>query len=118
MCIVAGIVSTGKVREKDVLMRMVVVVLYRKNRQGATVLKFTMKCNDCRFGLWRDNKFLTAKKINLTKKMVAELLKNGKYPVKGIFSEKTGKSYDAVLVLADDGTKTVYSLDFGKEQPV
>jgi len=43
MCIVAGIVSTGKVREKDVLMRMVVVVLYRKNRQGATVLKFTMK---------------------------------------------------------------------------
>ena len=76
------------------------------------------ECNDCRFGLWRDNKFLTAKKINLTKKMVAELLKNGKYPVKGIFSEKTGKSYDAVLVLADDGTKTVYSLDFGKEQPV
>ena len=79
---------------------------------------FFCECNDCRFGLWRDNKFLTAKKINLTKKMVAELLKNGKYPVKGIFSEKTGKSYDAVLVLTDDGTKTVYSLDFGKEQPV
>lgn len=79
---------------------------------------FFCECNDCRFGLWRDNKFLTAKKINLTKKMVAELLKNRKYPVKGIFSEKTGKSYDAVLVLTDDGIKTVYSLDFGKEQPV
>lgn len=79
---------------------------------------FFCECNDCRFGLWRDNKFLTAKKINLTKKMVAELLKNGKYPVKGIFSEKTGKSYDAVLVFTDDGTKTVYSLDFGKEQSV
>ena len=79
---------------------------------------FFCECNDCRFGLWRDNKFLTAKKINLTPKMVSELLKNGKYPVKGIFSEKTGKSYDAALVLTDDGTKTVYSLDFAKEQPV
>lgn len=70
--------------------------------------------NDCRFGLWRDNKFLTGKKINLTKKMVATLLKNGKIPVKGIFSEKTGKSYDATLVMTDDGAKTLYSLDFGK----
>lgn len=47
--------------------------------------------------------------------MAAALLKNGKFPVKGIFSEKTGKSYDAALVLSDDGTKSVYSLDFGKE---
>ena len=71
--------------------------------------------NACRFGLWRDNKFLTAKKITLTKRMAATLLKNGHIPVKGIFSEKTGKSYDATLVMTDDGTKTLYSLDFGKE---
>ena len=76
---------------------------------------FFCERNDCRFGLWRDNKFLTAKKINLTKKMASELLKSSRYPVKGIFSEKTGKSYDAVLTLTDDGTKTVYGLDFGKE---
>jgi DNA topoisomerase-3 len=79
---------------------------------------FFCECNDCRFGLWKDNKFLTAKKIALTKKMVSELLKNGRYPVKGIFSEKTGKSYDATLKLSDDGAKTVYSLDFGKENAV
>lgn len=71
--------------------------------------------NACRFGLWRDNKFLTAKKITLTKKMATTLLKSGHIPVKGIFSEKTGKSYDATLVMTDDGTKTLYSLDFGKE---
>ena len=47
--------------------------------------------------------------------MVSTLLKDGRVPVKGIFSEKTGKSYDAVLTLTDDGTKTVYALDFGKE---
>lgn len=79
---------------------------------------FFCECNDCRFGLWKDNKFLTAKKITLTKKAVSELLKNGRYPVKGIFSEKTGKSYDATLTLSDDGAKTVYSLDFGKENAV
>ena len=71
--------------------------------------------NDCRFGLWRDNKFLAGKKISLSKKMAATLLKNGRIPVKGIFSEKTGKSYDAALVMTDDGTKTLYSLDFSKE---
>ena len=76
---------------------------------------FFCESNDCRFGLWRDNKFLTGKKITLTKKMVATLLKDGKIPVKGIFSEKTGKSYDATLVMSDDGAKTIYSLDFGKK---
>ena len=75
---------------------------------------FFCETNDCRFGLWRDNKFLTGKKISLSKKMAATLLKNGRIPVKGIFSEKTGKSYDATLVMTDDGTKTLYSLDFGK----
>ena len=75
---------------------------------------FFCETNDCRFGLWRDNKFLTGKKITMTKKMAATLLKNGHIPVKGIFSEKTGKSYDATLVMTDDGAKTIYSLDFGK----
>jgi len=75
---------------------------------------FFCETNDCRFGLWRDNKFLTAKRITLSKKMAAPLLKDGKIFVKGIFSEKTGKSYDATLVMTDDGTKTLYSLDFGK----
>ena len=79
---------------------------------------FFCERNDCRFGLWKDNKFLTAKKIVLTKKMVSELLKNGRYPVKDIFSEKTGKSYDATLSLTDDGARTVYALDFGKEHAI
>ena len=76
---------------------------------------FFCETNDCRFGLWRDNKFLTGKKITMTKKMAATLLKDGKIPVKGIFSEKTGKTYDATLVMSDDGAKTIYSLDFSKK---
>ena len=76
---------------------------------------FFCETSDCRFGLWRDNKFLTGKKITLTKKTAAALLKDGKIAVKGIYSEKTGKTYDATLVMSDDGAKTIYSLDFGKK---
>ena len=71
--------------------------------------------NDCRFGLWHDNKFLTGKKINLTRKMVMSLLKDGRAYVSGIFSEKTGKSYDAFIRLEDDGTHAIYKLEFDKE---
>ena len=75
---------------------------------------FFCETNSCRFGLWKDNKFLTAKKISMTKKTAATLLKNGRIPIKGIYSEKTGKSYDATLVMTDDGAKTLYSFDFGQ----
>ena len=68
----------------------------------------------CKFGLWRDNRFLTAKKISLTKKMASSLLADGRTYASGIFSEKTGKTYDAFIVLEDDGTKSSYRLEFGK----
>lgn len=68
----------------------------------------------CKFGLWRDNRFLTAKKINLTKKMASSLLKDGRTYASGIYSEKTGKTYDAFIVLEDDGSRSSYKLDFTK----
>ena len=71
--------------------------------------------NDCHFGLWRDNRFLAAKKITLTKKMAEALLKDGKTYASGIFSEKTGKTYDAYIVLEDDGQRSAYKLEFSKE---
>lgn len=72
--------------------------------------------SDCRFGLWRDNKFLTAKKISLTKKMVSALLKDGRTYASGIYSEKAGRCYDAYIVLNDDGTRSSYKLDFSDSQ--
>ena len=68
----------------------------------------------CKFGLWRDNRFLTAKKISLTKKMASSLLADGRTYASGIYSEKTGKTYDAFIILEDDGTKSSYRLEFGK----
>ncbi len=68
--------------------------------------------NDCRFGLWRDNKFLTAKKVTLTKPIAAALLTDGRVKLTGLYSEKTGNSYDATVVLEDDGQRLMYKLVF------
>ena len=76
---------------------------------------FFCEKNDCRFGLWKDNKFLTAKHINLTKTDAAALLKSGRVHVKNAYSEKTGKTFDADLLLEDNGERSIYRFDFGKE---
>lgn len=72
--------------------------------------------NDCRFALWKDNRFLTNKRISMTKKMAEKLLADGRCYVSGIYSERTGKRYDAYIVMTDDGEKTTFSLDFNKGQ--
>ena len=66
----------------------------------------------CRFGLWKDNKFLTAKKIVLTKEIAAALLKDRFVKLTGIYSEKTGKTYDAAVMLEDTGESVRYKLVF------
>lgn len=76
---------------------------------------FFCESRNCRFGLWKDNRYLSAKHIVLTKKMAQGLLKEGKTFVSGMYSEKTGKNYSAYIVLADDGEKTSYSLEFDKD---
>ena len=70
--------------------------------------------NDCRFALWKDNRFLTSKRVGLTNKMAQSLLSDGRAYVSGIYSEKTGKKYDAFIVMSDDGAKTTFNLDFNK----
>jgi DNA topoisomerase III len=76
---------------------------------------FFCERQSCRFGLWKDNRYLSAKRIILTKKMAEGLLKDGKTFVSGMYSEKTGKIYSAYIVLSDDGQKTSYSLEFDKD---
>ena len=77
---------------------------------------FFCEKSDCKFGLWRDNKFLTAKRISLTKRDVAALLKSGRVHISNIYSEKTGKTFEADLLLDDNGERTIYRFDFGRER--
>ena len=66
----------------------------------------------CSFVLWKNSRFFTAKKKALTKSLAAALLKNGRAPLKGCYSEKTGKTYDASVLLEDDGQRTGYKMVF------
>ena len=67
----------------------------------------------CSFALWKNSKFFTAKKKTLTKTLAATLLKDGRAPLKGCYSQKTGKTYDTVILLEDDGQRVSYKMVFG-----
>ena len=68
---------------------------------------------DCAFALWKDNKFFSGKKKSITKSVAAALLKEGRVSMSGLYSEKTGKTYDAVVLLDDTGRKYVnFKLEF------
>ncbi|MDR1668916.1 MAG: DNA topoisomerase III [Oscillospiraceae bacterium] len=56
---------------------------------------------DCGFKIWKASKFWTAKKKPLTAAIVTALLKDGRASLKGLHSEKTGKKYDATVLLDD-----------------
>ena len=86
-------------------------------RCGGTVYEgkkgFFCENLDCAFALWKDNKFFTGKKKTLTKTVAAALLKEGRVSMSGLYSEKTGRTYDAVVVLDDTGGKYVnFNLEF------
>ena len=91
-------------------------VIGRCPRCGSEVTEsrkgFFCENHDCHFGMWRDNKFFKMKHMTLTKAQAAELLKSGKVFVKGLYSEKTGKLYDAWVVLDDNGEFVRYRLEF------
>ena len=79
-----------------------------ENKKGFCCLNKT-----CGFALWKENKFFTAKKKKLTKTIAIELLKNGKAKLSGCYSEKTGKTYDAIVLIDDTDSKYVnFKMEF------
>ena len=86
-------------------------------RCGGTVYEgkkgFFCDNRDCAFALWKDNKFFSGKKKSITKSVAAALLKEGRVSMSGLYSEKTGKTYDAVVLLDDTGGRYVnFKLEF------
>ena len=63
--------------------------------------KKNFACSDrsCGFVLWKNDRFWTSRKKELTKKMATDLLKKGRTNVKGMWSEKKQATYDAAVIL-------------------
>lgn len=67
----------------------------------------------CEFVLWKDNPYFRSKRKELTKEVVAGFLTHGKVKMTGLYSEKKGVCYDAVVVMEDNGGKYVnFKLEF------
>ncbi len=73
---------------------------------------FFCERHDCRFAMWKDNKFFTYKRATLTKPLAKALLRDGRVKMDGLYSEKTGKTYDAVVVMDTGGGALRYKLEF------
>ena len=76
-------------------------------------------CSDraCQFVMWKNDRFWTSRRKEMTRKMAADLLKKGRTSVKGMWSEKKGSTYDAVVILDDTGGKYVnFKLEFPKRK--
>ena len=70
----------------------------------------------CKFAIWKNSKWWAAKRKQPTKTIVAALLKDGRAHVTGLYSEKSGKTYDATVVLEDTGQYVNFKLDFDRQK--
>lgn len=71
---------------------------------------------DCSFSLFKENRFWTSRKKELSPKMVEALLDKGSVFVKGMYSPMKDKKYDATVVLDDTGGKYVnFKLEFSQK---
>ena len=81
--------------------------------------KKNFACSDrsCGFVLWKNDRFWTSRKKELTKKMATDLLKKGRTNVKGMWSEKKQATYDAAVILDDTSGKYInFKLEFPKRK--
>ena len=88
---------------------------------GAPVAEFSSKgffCENriCKFAIWKDNRFFTGKGKEVTKELVSELLEKRRVDMTGLVSEKTGKVYDATVLLSTDNEgRARFKLAFPKD---
>ena len=85
------------------------------NDIAETAKAFSCVNRACKFALWKDSKFWTAKKKKLTKDVVIALLTEGRIFMSGLHSANSGKPYNATIILDDTGEGYPnYHMEFGK----
>ena len=77
---------------------------------------FCCQTRDCKFAIWKNSRFFAAKRKTVTKAVVQALLNDGRVQLKGCYSEKTGKIYDATVILDDNGEKVDFRMEFAPKK--
>ena len=71
----------------------------------------------CRFILWEDNRFLSSMKAKLGRDKAQALVRDGRVKMEGLYSQKTGKTFDADLVLSvGESGGARFALEFTKRK--
>lgn len=107
------------VQDAEVLMKPAFAPLGKCPHCGADVIEkskgFFCENKDCKFALWKDNRFFDSLSKKLTKQVAEQLLSRGRAKLKKCRSVKTGKTYDTTVVLSvSDNGAPQFTLDFSK----
>lgn len=107
------------VQDAEVLMKPVYAPLGKCPHCGSDVIEkskgFFCENKDCKFALWKDNRFFDSLSKKLTKQVAEQLLSRGRTKLKKCRSVKTGKTYDTTVVLSvSDNGAPQFTLDFTK----
>ena len=71
----------------------------------------------CKFAIFKNSKYFTAKKVTLTKDMIIAFLTEGRIFMSGLYSEKSGKTYNATIILDDNGESYPgFKMEFEKKE--
>ena len=73
---------------------------------------FFCQNRSCSFALWKNNKFFESKRKKLDSEVASALLNDGRAMLTDCFSERTGKSYNAAVILEDDGERPSFRIVF------
>lgn len=118
---IAGLVATyEKAKGADALMSRNKVIGTCPHC-GAEVLEkqkgWFCSNSECRFILWKDNAYFTKIGKRLTSQIVEKLLKDGRARLKDCKSQKTGKTYNADILLSTEADgRPQFSMEFDKRK--
>ena len=117
---VSSLVKTyEKVKGADVLMPQDETALGKCPVCGNPVIErvksFSCSNRECKFALWKNDRFFVAIGKGMNHSVAKQLLASGKVKLKGCVSAKTGKKYDATIWMnLDENGKYRFSMDFEK----
>lgn len=70
---------------------------------------------NCRFAIWRDNNYFKKLGKKMTPQLAEQLIRKGSAPLMNCCSERTGKTYNATVVVTHgENGEAVFSLQFDK----
>lgn len=83
-----------------------------KNSVYESDKNFYCSNKECNFTLWKEDKFFMSQSKKLTKTVAKSLLNKGEVLVKGLKSQKSGKTYDAIIKMELGEKYTNFKLEF------